>query len=231
MPRANPHRARRRARWCTMTDFFTAPEQAGMPVNVVQTVGHTLAQIARETGKDPWDSFFHARGFRRRSALPHSMSEANVVKALRCNFISFCTDMGPLGSTNALVHPRGSAAFPRILGRYVRELEIVPLERAIAQMTSVAANELKLYNRGRIAPGLAADLVVFDANRVRDRSTFVEPNLPSEGIAHVLVNGQFVIERGKTTAALPGRVLRRQGSGAVRAGELAPPGGVPTRRP
>ena len=62
------------------------------------------------------------------SALPRSMSEANVIKALRCDFISFCTDMGPLGSSDALVHPRGSGAFPRILSRYVRELEIVPLE-------------------------------------------------------------------------------------------------------
>ena len=192
--------------------------------------GKSLAQIARETGKDPWDVFFTLVPSGA-SALPHSMSEANVVKALRCDFVSFCTDMGPLGSSNALVHPRGSGAFPRILGRYVRELEIVPLERAIAQMTSVAANELKLYDRGRIAPGLAADLIVFDAARVRDRSTFAEPNLPSEGIVHVLVNGQFVIERGKTTAALPGRVLRRQRSGAVTGGERAAPVVAPTRCP
>ena len=123
--------------------------------------------------------------------------------------------MGPLGSNDALVHPRGSGAFPRILARYVRDLEIVSLERVIAQMTSVAANDLKLYDRGRIAPGSAADPVVFDATRVRDRSTFAEPNLPSEGIIHVLVNGRFVIEQGKTTAALPGRVLRRQGMAPV----------------
>ena len=81
------------------------------------------------------------------------MSEANVIKALQCDFISFCTDMGPLLASDALVHPRGSGAFPRILARYVRELEIVPLERVIARMTAVAANDLKLYDRGRIAPG------------------------------------------------------------------------------
>ncbi len=173
--------------------------------------GKSLGQIARSAGKDPWDVFFTivASGA---SALPRSMSEANVVKALRCDFMSFCTDMGPLGTSDALVHPRGSGAFPRILARYVRELEIVPLERMIARMTAVAANDLKLHDRGRIAPGLAADLVAFDADRVRDRSTFSEPNLPSEGIIHVLVNGQFVIEQGKITPALPGKVLRRQGS-------------------
>jgi N-acyl-D-aspartate/D-glutamate deacylase len=181
-----------------------APEYAS-------SAGRSVAQIAREAGKDPWSMFFTivASGA---SALPRSMSEANVIKALRYDFISFCTDMGPLGSSDALVHPRGSGAFPRILSRYVRELEIVPLERAIARMTSVAANDLKLYDRGRIAPEAAADLVVFDAERVADRSTFAEPNLPSSGIVHVLVNGEFVIEQGRPTRALPGRVLRRAGT-------------------
>jgi N-acyl-D-aspartate/D-glutamate deacylase len=173
--------------------------------------GRSLGQIAAETGKDPWDVFFTvvASGA---SALPRSMSEANIIKALRFDFISFCTDMGPLGSSDALVHPRGSGAFPRILSRYVRELGVVPLERAIAQMACVPANDLQLYDRGRIMPQAAADLVVFDADRVADRSTFAEPNRPSTGIVHVLVNGQLVIEHGKTTAALPGRVLRRPGS-------------------
>lgn len=190
--------------------------------------GRSLGQIAREAGKDPWDVFFTivASGA---SALPQSMSESNVIKALRCDFISFCTDMGPLGSSDALVHPRGSGAFPRILARYVRDLEIVSLERAIARMTSVAANDLKLYDRGRIAPGSAADLVVFDAARVRDHSTFAEPNLLAEGIIHVLVNGRFVIEQGKTTAALPGRVLRRQGRAPVAKLDLPAPAAAEAR--
>jgi N-acyl-D-aspartate/D-glutamate deacylase len=174
-------------------------------------VGRSLAQIARQAGKDPWDVFFAivAAGA---NALPRSMSEANVIKALREDFTSFCTDMGPLGSSDALIHPRGAGAFPRILARYVRELGVLTLEQAIARMTSVAANDLKLYDRGRIAPGSAADLVVFDLTRVRDRSTFAEPTLTAEGIIHVLVNGRFVIDNGKTTPARPGRVLRRPGS-------------------
>ena len=85
-------------------------------------------------------------------------------------------------------------------------------------MTSVAANDLKLYDRGRIAPHAAADLVVFDADHVADRATFAEPNLPPSGIVHVLVNGQFVIEQGKATNALPGRVLRRPGWARVDVG-------------
>ncbi len=182
--------------------------------------GRSLGEIAREAGKDPWDVFFTIVSSGA-SALPRSMSEANVIKALRCDFISFCTDMGPLLASDALVHPRGSGAFPRILARYVRELEIVPLERVIARMTSVAANDLKLYDRGRIAPGCAADLVVFDALRVRDRSTFAEPSLAADGIIHVVVSGQFVIEQGKTTGRLPGKVLRRPGS--ARAARSEPP--------
>jgi N-acyl-D-aspartate/D-glutamate deacylase len=78
-------------------------------------------------------------------------------------------------------------------------------------MTAVAANELTLYDRGRIAPGAAADLVAFDFERIGDRSTFAEPGKSAAGVVHVLVNGVAVIESGRTSAALPGRVLRRAG--------------------
>jgi len=183
-------------------------------IRAKEYAGHTgksLGQIAREAGQDPWDVFFTivAAGA---SALPRSMSEANVIKAMREDFTSFCTDMGPLESGDALVHPRGSGAFPRILARYVRELGVVSLEQAIARMTSFAANDLKLHDRGRIAVGTAADLVVLDPARVRDRSTFSQPTLTADGIVHVLVNGRFVIDHGKSTPERPGRVLRRPGS-------------------
>jgi N-acyl-D-aspartate/D-glutamate deacylase len=176
--------------------------------------GLSLGQIARDAGKDPWDVFFAivAAGS---SALPQSMSEANVIKAMRQDFTSFCTDMGPLDSENALIHPRGAGAFPRILARFVRELGVISLEEAIARMTSVAANDLKLYDRGRLTPGTAADVVVLDLARVRDRSTFAEPTLTAEGIIHVMVNGRFVIENGKATRERPGRVLQRPGSPRV----------------
>jgi N-acyl-D-aspartate/D-glutamate deacylase len=172
--------------------------------------GRSLAEIARHAGKDPWEVFFEiaAAGA---GALPRSMSEANVIKAMRQEFISFCTDMGPAGSAEALVHPRGAGAFPRIMGRYVRELGVLSLEQAVARMTAVAANELTLYDRGRIAPGAAADLVVFDADAIADRSTFAAPGTTASGVVHLLVNGVPVIEGGKTTDALPGRVLRRAG--------------------
>lgn len=172
--------------------------------------GKSLGAIARATGKDPWDVFFEVARTGA-NALPQSMSEANVIKALGQEFVSFCTDMGPLGGSDALVHPRGFGAFPRVLSRYVRELGILSLEQAVHRMTAVAANDLRLYDRGRIAPGAAADLIIFDVERVRDRSTFATPTLPPEGIRHVIVNGRTVIEDGKPTTARPGRVLRRPG--------------------
>jgi N-acyl-D-aspartate/D-glutamate deacylase len=183
-----------------------APAYAGQ-------AGRSLAEIARASGKDPWDVFFEiaAAGA---GALPQSMSEANVLKAVRQEFVSFCTDMGPAGSPEALVHPRGAGAFPRVLARFVRELGELPLEQAVSQMSAVAANELTLFDRGRVAPGAAADLVAFDFDRVRDRSTFAEPARSAEGIVHVLVNGVPVIESGKATDARPGRVLRRAGHAA-----------------
>jgi N-acyl-D-aspartate/D-glutamate deacylase len=142
--------------------------------------------------------------------MPQSMSEANKIKAMKEEFTSFDTDAGP-AATGYAVHPRGFGAFPRVLARYVRDLGALSLEAAIHRMTAVAANEVMAYDRGRLAPGLAADVVVFDPATVRDRATFAEPMLASEGIEFVLVNGQVVFEDGKYTGARPGRVLRGPG--------------------
>jgi N-acyl-D-aspartate/D-glutamate deacylase len=99
-----------------------------------------------------------------------------------------------------------------VLARYVRELGALTLEEAIHRMTAVAANEVMAYDRGRLATGLAADVVIFDPLTVRDRATFGEPDLPSEGMHYVIVNGGLVIEQGKYTGAMPGRVLRGPGA-------------------
>jgi N-acyl-D-amino-acid deacylase len=96
-----------------------------------------------------------------------------------------------------------------VLGRYVRERGIIPLESAIHKMTGMPADRLGLADRGRIVPGAFADLVVFDAATVADRATALRPHLPPVGIVHVLVNGVEVIRDGRPTAARPGRPLRR----------------------
>jgi N-acyl-D-aspartate/D-glutamate deacylase len=178
--------------------------------------GKSLGEIANAAGKDPWELFFEicrAGAF----AMPQTMSEANKCLAMRQEFVAFCTDVGPLAPGRSADHPRGYGAFPRILSHYVRELGVVSLEQAVSQMTASAANAVLVRDRGRIAEGLAADLVVLDLSKVADGATFAQPNLPSEGILHVVVNGQIVLDGGKMTTARPGRVLRGPGykSGAT----------------
>jgi len=186
--------------------------------------GKSLSEIARAVNQDPWDVFFaiaRAGAF----AMPQSMSEANKIKAMQQDFVSFDTDAGPApppergnlrhedGATRlgAVSHPRAFGAFPRVLARYVRDLGVLTLEEAIQRMTAVAANEIMAYDRGRLATGLAADIVIFDSNTIRDRATFGQPDVISEGMKFVIVNGGIVIEDGKFTGATPGRVLRGPG--------------------
>jgi N-acyl-D-aspartate/D-glutamate deacylase len=95
-----------------------------------------------------------------------------------------------------------------VLAKYVREEKIIPLEMAIRKMTSLPANRLKLYDRGRIAPGMAADLVIFDPNTIQDTATFTKPLSFPTGISYVLVNGKIAVDHGQQTGELAGKVLR-----------------------
>ena len=132
-----------------------------------------------------------------------------MIKGMRQEFVSFDTDMGPAGTTPSPgTHPRGYGAFPRVLGRYVRNLGVLSLEGAVQRMTAVAANELMLADRGRLVPGAAADIVAFDAEHIRDRSTFAEPHRTALGIRFVLVAGQLVLEDGKPNGAAQPRPPR-----------------------
>lgn len=114
---------------------------------------------------------------------------------------------GPWGAGSP--HPRFYGCYPRLLGRYVREYGVLTLEDAVYKMTGAVADRLRMAGRGRIAPGKAADLVVFDADTVMDNATWEDPHRYPDGIGHVLVNGQPVIRDGAHTQARPGRVLRR----------------------
>ena len=108
-------------------------------------------------------------------------------------------------------HPRNFGTFPRVLGVYVRERGLLRIEDAIRKMTSLNAAKLGLRDRGLLQAGLFADLTVFDPDRVTDRSTYEDPFQYAEGIEHVIVNGQIVLDQGKPTAARPGRALRHRG--------------------
>lgn len=107
-------------------------------------------------------------------------------------------------------HPRSFGTFPRVLGVYVRQLGVLQLEDAIRKMTSLNAQKLGLTDRGLLRPGNAADIVIFDPDRIIDRATYTQPFQYSEGVEYVLVNGQLVLDRGQHTGALPGKALRRR---------------------
>lgn len=120
---------------------------------------------------------------------------------------------GPLSKGKP--HPRYYGTFPRVLGKYVREERIVPLEEMIRKMTSLPADHMGFVRRGRLKVGWAADVCVFDPDRIIDKATFKEPAAYPEGIRQVVVNGQIVVDDGAHTGKLPGRVLRKGAGGAV----------------
>jgi N-acyl-D-amino-acid deacylase len=172
-------------------------------------LGKSVAEISKELGQDEWDTFFElveADTF----VLPKSMSEANKILAMQQEFVSFCTDVGPAASSIAS-HPRAYGAFPRLLSHYVRDLGAISLERAVAQASAAAANNVLAYDRGRIAIGMAADIIVFDYENLADHATPAEPAKPSQGIRHVIVNGEQVLRNGRLTRSRPGKVLRGPG--------------------
>lgn len=178
--------------------------------NYSSLTGQSLAAIAKAKGEDPWVTFFNlVRG--EAFVLPESMTEANLIRAMKQEFISFCTDVGPAGGSGIASHPRAFGAFPKIMSRYVRDQGVITLEQAISQASAVAANEVMAYDRGKIGVGLAADVIVFDSDRIVDRATFAEPKRHAEGMKQVIVNGQLVWDNGTLTGKRPGKVLRGPG--------------------
>src|SRR5690242_19905369 len=134
------------------------------------------------------------------------MNEADVQRILAHRLAMIGSDGLP---HDAFPHPRLWGTFPRVLGHYARDVGLFPLEEAVRKMTSLPAAEFGLKGRGKLAPGLAADLVVFDPATVIDRATFDAPTTPSAGIEMVLVAGTPVWREGRPTGARPGRALRR----------------------
>jgi len=141
------------------------------------------------------------------------MSEENRCRELAFPGMMIGTDgfglavSGPMAK--GVPHPRSYGTFPRVLGRYVRELNILTLEEAVCRMTGRPAQKLRLNDRGRIEAELAADLVIFDPLTIADRADYENPHQYAAGISQVIVNGNFVVCNGRHTGALPGRILTR----------------------
>ena len=119
---------------------------------------------------------------------------------------------GPL--RNGVPHPRNFGTFPRVLGKYVREEKVIPLEQAVHKMSGLTARQLHITDRGLIKDGLAADLVIFDPATVIDRATFTDPFQYPLGIPTVIVNGRVVLDNGRHTGERPGVVIRGRGTAA-----------------
>lgn len=179
-------------------------------------VGQSVAAIAKASQESVWDTFFNlctSGAF----ALPETMSEANKILAMQQPFVSFCTDVGPAGGSRSASHPRAFGSFPRLIARYVRDLGVVSLEQAVSQASATAANSVMVYDRGRIAVGQAADVIVFDYQSMIDHASFTNPHEVSSGMKYVLVNGKVVLSEGELTGKRPGRVLRGPGFDASQA--------------
>ncbi|MGE3887234.1 MAG: amidohydrolase family protein [Vicinamibacterales bacterium] len=179
--------------------------------------GKTLAEIGKEMGKDPRDAAMDLVIADRAEAsvIISIMREDDVRAALADPMVSIGTDSGARAEDGPLSvsksHPRAWGSFTKILGTYVRDERLIPLEDAVRRFTSRPATRMGILDRGLIRPGFKADLAIFDLATVRDRSTFTDPNHYSEGIRHVLVNGQAVVADGKITDARPGQVVRGAG--------------------
>ncbi|MES1240358.1 MAG: D-aminoacylase [Acidobacteriota bacterium] len=180
-------------------------------------VGKTLADVAKERGKDPIDTLFDilVEDNAYTAVAVFGMSEPDVSLALVQPWVSIDNDSegtspeGLLGQGHP--HPRAYGTFPRILRKYVREEKKLTLEDAIRKFTALPAQRMRLADRGVLKAGMWADVVVFDPETVRDLATFENPNQLAAGMDWVLVNGVPVIDGGKMTGALPGRVLRGPG--------------------
>ena len=175
--------------------------------------GKSLAAVARERGQDPVETIMDLilEDRSRVGTIFFLMSEENLTKQMKRPWVSFGSDEasqapeGPFLKSNP--HPRAYGNFARLLGKYVRDEKAMSLAEAVRRLTTLPATNLRLQNRGALAPGNFADVVVFDPKTIADRATFEQPHQYAVGMKHVFVNGVQVLADGEHTGATPGRAL------------------------
>jgi N-acyl-D-amino-acid deacylase len=200
---------------------------AGSPDNVLVVgfkndelkplTGKTLAEVAAMRGTSPEETAMDLviEDDSRVGTVYFIMSEDNIAKKIAQPWVSFGSDAGSMTPEGVFLksnpHPRSYGNFARLLGKYVREEGVIPLQEAIRRLSSLPAENLGLEKRGALAPGHFADVVVFDPGTIQDHATFAEPHQLATGVLHVFVNGTQVLENGEHTGATPGRVVRGAG--------------------
>ncbi len=179
--------------------------------------GKSLAEVAKMRGKSPEETAMDLviQDGTRVGTVYFLMSEDNVKKQIKLPYISFGSDAeapAPEGDfLKSSTHPRAYGNFSRLLGKYVRDEKVIPLEEAIYKLTSLSAQKLKIQKRGLLQTGYYADIVIFDPTKVKDNATFEKPHQYSEGMIHVFVNGVQVLKDGEHTGATPGRFVKGPG--------------------
>ena len=179
--------------------------------------GKTLAQVAQMRGKSPEDTAIDLviEDDSRVETVYFLMSEDNVKEEIRQPWVSFCSDAASIAPEGVFLksgaHPRAYGDFARLLGHYVRDEHVIPLQEAIRRLTSLPALNLKIDDRGQLAPGFFADIVLFDPGSIQDHATFENPHQYSTGVRDVFVNGVQVLKDGEHTGRKPGRVVRGPG--------------------
>lgn len=175
--------------------------------------GKTLAEVAKILGEHPLDAILIlAQEDIDMSMVAGGMSEDDNRAALAHRLSMVCSDSSVTEFGRGVPHPRAYCAFTRVISKFVRDEPLLALEQAIHKMTGFPAWKLGLTHRGVIRPGTSADIVVFDFWKMKATSDFGDPHHYSEGVVHLLVNGEFVVKDGELTGAMPGKVLRRRTS-------------------
>ena len=179
--------------------------------------GMRVDDAAKAAGKDPYDFVFELLIAERGSVgcVWFIIDENDLKLAMKQPWVSVGSDGSALATSGPLragvPHPRNFGTFPRVLGKYVREEHVIPLEQAVHKMSGLTASQLHITDRGLIKTGLAADLVIFDPATVADRATFTDPFQYPVGIPTVIVNGRVVLDNGRHTGERPGIIIRGRG--------------------
>lgn len=181
-----------------------------------QFQGKSIAEISKILNKEPLDTAFDLIIEERSKVgmMRFAMDENDVKKVISSPFSMIGSDGSALSHEGVLSHghphPRNFGTFPRVIARYVKEFKVISLEQAIYKMTSLPARRINLLDRGIIRPTMAADLVIFDFDRIQDLATYEDPKKYPQGIVHVIVNGEPVIFECEHTKARPGKIFRKR---------------------